>query len=193
MEATDAVLAPDRAPAATARGLGSGAPSARSDRSIDGVLARGLARLIEGQRQFGQEFGLPFSRIFTDEFESFRGRNPEAVVRDWLADAAAGDRLETLFDDLLAHQLALLAALDDAVLQGIRRERRHTQGIRAAWKHALRSMFFAPKSAEVHTGDQTLRYLHIVAPAFLARYARERQRLAVPDFLAALKQKTEQS
>lgn len=85
----------------------SGRPSAAR------VLVRGLARLVEGQRCFAEEFGLHHSRVFGEDYEAFKGHNPEAVLRRWLQEGEAGTRkLEGLLDDLLQHQLALVTAME---------------------------------------------------------------------------------
>ncbi len=77
------------------------------------VLVRGLARLAEGQRCFAEEFGLNYSRVFGDDYESFKGQNPETVIRQWLKEGETGARkLQGFLDDLLQHQLALVTALE---------------------------------------------------------------------------------
>ncbi|WP_181919659.1 hypothetical protein [Alkalilimnicola ehrlichii] len=162
----------------------------QSDITADRAIAQGLARLIEGQRRFGEEFGLPLSRIFSDEFESFRGKDSQEVINEWLSDDDEGaQRLEILFDDLVAHQVALLSALDDAVSQALKRGQKETGSAAYAWKQALRATFGRGKNETVQE-DQTLRYLHFVAPTFVAAYARAREQVSTPAFLAYLKQKT---
>lgn len=81
------------------------APDATS--CIDELLD-GVARLIEGQRRFAEEFGVPYSRVFMDGFEAFKGRAIRDVLRDWLESEHGADSLRNLLQDLANHQLALL-------------------------------------------------------------------------------------
>ncbi|RFA29843.1 hypothetical protein CAI21_08390 [Alkalilimnicola ehrlichii] len=46
----------------------------QSDITADRAIAQGLARLIEGQRRFGEEFGLPLSRIFPTNSNLFEAK-----------------------------------------------------------------------------------------------------------------------
>lgn len=71
-------------------------------------LLDGVARLIEGQRRFAEEFGVPYSRVFMDGFEAFKGRAIGDVLRDWLDAEHGADKLRDLLEDLANHQLALL-------------------------------------------------------------------------------------
>lgn len=76
------------------------------------ALSAGLAELVEGQRQFAEEFGLPYERVFTTGFEPFKGRETRSVLHEWLAtDGEHAVDVRALLRDLAAHQWALLAAL----------------------------------------------------------------------------------
>ena len=44
---------------------------ALSSRSIS-ALVSGVSRLVDGQKQFADEMGLPYARIFQDGFEAFK-------------------------------------------------------------------------------------------------------------------------
>lgn len=86
--------------------LGSG-PAPNASPCIDELLD-GVARLIEGQRRFAEEFGVPYSRVFMHGFEAFKGRAIRDVLRDWLHAEHGAENLRDLLRDLAGHQLALL-------------------------------------------------------------------------------------
>lgn len=84
-----------------------------ADRSRAEMLADGIGRLVEGQRQFAEEFGLPHERVFHADFEQFKGRLAADVVREWLqADSGEMSDLHGLLRDLVDHQLALVSAVE---------------------------------------------------------------------------------
>jgi len=94
--------------------------SARADAAASGTvpeaLSRGLAELVEGQRQFAEEFGLPYERVFTTAFEPFKGRDTGAVIHEWLSsDTDHAEEVRILLRDLADHQWALIAALESFV------------------------------------------------------------------------------
>ncbi len=77
------------------------------------VIVDGFGQLVEGQRRFAEEFGLPYERVFSDGFEAFKGRDVRGVIRDWLQGKGGGaDELDRLLRDLAEHQLALLCAAE---------------------------------------------------------------------------------
>ncbi len=158
---------------------------ANDEAAMAHALATGLARLIEGQRRFGEEFGLPLSRVFSDDFEPFRGRSVEKVIYEWLLDGASSvAKLDRIFNDLLAHQMALLEAVDGAVMQALRRASQRRSRLQL-WRDAFQSTFFRRREEPLRS-DQTLRYLHLVAPAFIAAYAGARQQMAYPKPLSLI-------
>jgi hypothetical protein len=82
------------------------------------ALVDGLTQLVEGQRCFADEFGLSYSRVFSDGFEAFKGQDVGTVVTNWLQgrdQAARG--IASLLRDLADHQLALLQAVEDVTRQ----------------------------------------------------------------------------
>jgi hypothetical protein len=73
-----------------------------------------------GQQRFAEEMGLPCSRVFSDECQIFRDKDPRLILRDWLQDRVQGPRnFNRLFNDLIEHNLALCAALDGVALESI--------------------------------------------------------------------------
>ena len=95
MEATSKLVAAERTAAPrriipAKKSRAAARPTCDIAPAVRDALARGMARLVEGQRQFAEEFGLPYSRVFSDGYESFKGRQVEAAVRDWFLDEHAG-------------------------------------------------------------------------------------------------------
>lgn len=76
------------------------------------ALVCGVARLVEGQRQFADEFGLPYGRVFDDAFESFKSRDTRDVLRHWLTSDEGAGQLQKLLCSLACHQLAVLQAAE---------------------------------------------------------------------------------
>jgi hypothetical protein len=97
---------------------GDQAPDARVTSSH--VILTGLIKLLEGQRRFVEELGLPYDRVFDEECRVFRNNNPEPILRAWLQDKIEGPKKFTrLINDLVEHNLALCAALDGVAQESI--------------------------------------------------------------------------
>lgn len=86
------------------------------------VILNGIVKLLEGQRCFADEFGLPYDRVFDEECQVFRNKKAEGVMRSWLQDKVEGPtKFTRLVNDLVQHNLALCAALDGVALESISR------------------------------------------------------------------------
>ncbi|MBA3981513.1 MAG: hypothetical protein C0462_13030 [Alcanivorax sp.] len=131
------------------------------------TLVQGVSRLVEGQRRFADEFGLPYGRLFHDAFEAFKDQSPETVIRAWLdAGAQADAELEALFSDLLGHQLALVEAL--AAVSAAPEKPRGLAGRLATWFRR------APQARH----DASHRdYMEVIAPVFVTAYASAREQV----------------
>lgn len=143
------------------------------------VLIQGLARLVEGQRCFAEEFGLNYGRVFRDEFEQFKGKNPEAVIRQWLKEGDAGvGRLQGLLDDLLQHQLALVGALEGVATEAV--NQLSPQQIEKTSPGLLGLRPFAwrcyRKLHRQYVQNHQLRHQNLVLNGFVTGYVREREK-----------------
>lgn len=77
------------------------------------ALVHGIARLIEGQRQFADEFGLSLNRVFPNSYKALEGQTPtQLAISLFTADWKSISELEDMFHDLISHQVALFSALD---------------------------------------------------------------------------------
>ncbi len=143
------------------------------------MLVQGLAQLAEGQRCFADEFGLKYGRVFSNEYEPFKGQQPEKIIRQWLCEGEEGaQRLQLLLDDLLKHQLALISALEGIANETVdqlspeRVEKRSVRvlGLRPfAWRN-YRNLH------RRYAEDQQLRLKNLVIGGFIAGYVREREK-----------------
>lgn len=143
------------------------------------ILIRGLARLAEGQRCFAEEFGLNYGRVFRDEFEAFKGKNPETVIRQWIKDGEGGaQRLQGLLDDLLQHQLALVGALEGIANEAV--EQLSPQKAESASPKLLGMRPFAWRCYRhlhrQYAQSQQLRHQKLVLNGFVSGYIREREK-----------------
>lgn len=172
-----AVAADFTPPSVRVSGIEPGCEAAAETPTV--ALAAELARLIEGQRQFAEEFGLPYERVFSDGFESFKDRDSSDVIAEWLAEGDSGAaELARLFDDLVSHQLALIGAIESLVAQGGSR-RPSLQADRGGKPRIWARLLEALRPRRPDAADPTVRYLSLVAPAFVAAYARQRETLTI--------------
>jgi hypothetical protein len=110
------------AAAAASRPSAGGGKAPKNHATSSHVILTGLIRLLEGQRCFAEELGLPYDRVFDEECQIFRNRNPDSVLRFWLRDKVGGPaKFACLINDLVEHNLALCAALDGVALESISR------------------------------------------------------------------------
>lgn len=84
------------------------------------VIVNGLIKLIDGQKRFADEFGLPFNRVFRHSATELRHSDTRTIMRAWLQDDDQGPaHLAALLNDIIEHNLALCAALDGVALESL--------------------------------------------------------------------------
>lgn len=140
-------------------------------------LVAGLERLVEGQKQFAEEFGLSFSRIFPNTEELGQEKGVTQLIREWLTGETeqAEENLQQLFDALVKHQLALTAALDGIALQAIQELTSKRKNTRTGIQALLSKK---PKMASHELkNNQRLRFQRIIVPGFINAYMRVREKL----------------
>lgn len=137
-------------------------------------LVEGTASLVEGQRCFADEFGLSYGRVFSDDFESFKGKDNCKVISEWIRGGEEGaHRLKRLFDDLAQHQLALVAAFDKVARESadvgkLKKGRRSNKSCIDAHVDASRQ-----KSMQQYSNTQQ----HLILTEFVAGYAKAREQM----------------
>ena len=120
-----------------------------------------------------------YGRVFRDEFEPFKGKNPETVIRQWLKDGEGGaKRLQGLLDDLLQHQLALVGALEGIANEAV--EQLSPQKAESASPKLLGMRPFAWRCYrhlhQQYAQNQPLRHQKLVLNGFVTGYIREREK-----------------
>lgn len=89
-------------------------------RSASKILLLGIIKLLEGQRRFADEFGIPHRDMFHPDCQIFRQKNSRAVIQEWLMDTEDGPRkFSYLVNDIIEHNLAIYAALDGVARESI--------------------------------------------------------------------------
>lgn len=140
-------------------------------------LLQGIARLIEGQMRFADEFGLHYGRVFPDIHELLKNQDLEKVLKDLLDADKSADFSQQLFDALVNHQLALMIALDDVALQTVKIIEQKLQS-RCGWWCRIKSCLrlnALQKSSVDFNNNQQARYHELVVPAIVGAYMRVRE------------------
>lgn len=136
-------------------------------------LIAGVVRLVEGQRRLGQELGLKDERVFPSAAADFQERDPASVLRRWMRDPDGPASLRALFDDLFAHQLALVRAVDGVAVSAM--QKRRSLGPLSSLQN-LNERLFGAGSLRLLMEDERARFRHVVAPAFATNYTRAREK-----------------
>jgi hypothetical protein len=144
------------------------------------VILTGIIKLLEGQRRFTEELGLPYSRIFDEECQVFRNKTPELILQDWLRDKIEGpQKFSYLINDLVEHNLALCAALDGVALESISRLSPIT--VKAASFNLLGWRPFAwltfRRLYKTYITNHYLRHQELVVKGFAKAYCAHRETL----------------
>jgi hypothetical protein len=168
---THTALAASRRPAE-----GGNAPEGRTTSSH--VILTGLIRLLEGQRRFVEELGLPYDRVFDEECQVFRNKKPELILRAWLQDKVEGPKKFTcLVNDLVEHNLALCAALDGVAQESLSRLGPKTVKARSfsifGWRPFAWLTF--RRLHRAYTTNDYLRHQELVVKGFAKAYCTHRE------------------
>ena len=81
----------------------------------------GMADLIQGQRKFADEFGLPLNRVFPNSYKALYGNRAKDFVSTLFQSGSQNaEEIKALFDDLIMHQVALFSSLDGVAEEGLK-------------------------------------------------------------------------
>lgn len=134
------------------------------------ALCQGIEQLVKGQLSFAQSFGLNPNRVFSLSEMTSTSTFSAAQLQQWLRNGKADiTNIQQLFNDLMQHQLALLAALDGVALQAL--EANHP----ATWLH---KKLLAKTAIPELLSDSNKRFQQVVTPGFLRSYVHTREKLA---------------
>ena len=144
----------------------------------EGVLAliRGIAKQIVVQIRLADEFGVPYSQLFT---EDFRGLDPveiENQIIAWLRAGSEGaESLVQLTDELLAHQIAVISGMDGIVTETLNKIAPEASRDK---KGHLNKKNFKDYAASFSELDSNIvkRHQQVVVPGFLTSYIKSRTR-----------------
>ena len=147
-------------------------------RQLVQALLDGLCRLIEGQQQFADEFGLSPVRVFPHSSEHFEGRSAREVLHDWFRQGdACVPALQQLFEDMMQHQLALMGGLDGVAVATL--QYTSAEAVREAHSGRLLTSGRAWKRhnhrVQELLDNDNLRFQRVLAPGFLQQYIRRRE------------------
>jgi hypothetical protein len=144
------------------------------------IILTGIIKLLQGQRRFAEELGLPYARVFDEECQVFRNKKPELILRNWLQDKVEGpDKFSCLVNDLIEHNLALCAALDGVARESL--SRLSPTAVKAGcfsifgWRPFAWLTF--RRLHKSYTSNDYLRHQELVVKGFAKAYCEHRETL----------------
>jgi len=155
------------------------APSSkRTTKQLAKTVVNGLTRLVDGQRQFADEFGLSLHRVFRNSCEHLEGRTSKEVITDWFLSGDEGvQHIEPLIEDLLMHQLALVSVLDDVVSSTLEKLTPEKVAGNNADKliYSVHNWQQYKSKIREYMENGNIRYQELVMPGFLSNYIKIRE------------------
>lgn len=152
----------------------------RTNKVALAIMLQGVARLIEGQLKFADEFGLGRKRVFPEVHELLTDNNIEQVLTSLLASGDEGLKSWCdLFDALIAHQLALMTAIEGVVLHTMTvvedRTKRKYNPLQVIKQLFKRKTFGTIFSTEHYKNNRQVRYKELIVPGFIDSYIQTRR------------------
>lgn len=137
----------------------------------------GMADLIQGQRQFADEFGLPLNRVFPNSYKALYGHRAKDFVSILFETGSQNvNEIKNLFDDLTMHQVALFSSLDGIAEEGLKQLTpeiiQSTGKGKVRDSHAWR--IFKIYHEEL-ASNPCLRFEKVISNGLVAKYIRARQ------------------
>ncbi len=137
------------------------------------ALVHGIARLIEGQRQFADEFGLSLNRVFPNSYKSLEGQTPtQHAISLFTADWNSITELENMFNDLILHQVALFSALDGIANETLNQMGDDGLGDGKSKVNDARAWRLHKERLQELMDNDALRFEKLIAAGFVDNYAR---------------------
>lgn len=137
------------------------------------ALVHGIARLIEGQRQFADEFGLSANRVFPNSYEALEGQTPtQLAISLFTADWNSITELEKMFDDLISHQVALFSALDGIANETLNHMGDEGLGDGKSKVNDARAWRLHKERLQELMDNDALRFEKLIAAGFVDNYVR---------------------
>lgn len=140
-------------------------------------LVHGIARLIEGQRQFAEEFGLSQRRVFPNSHELLEGQTPtQLAISLFTADWKSISELENLFADLIQHQVSLFSALDGIAHAALNHMGDEGLGDGRTKLNDARSWRLHKERLQELLQNDNLRFEKLVASGFVRHYIKSQEK-----------------
>jgi len=140
------------------------------------ALVHGIARLIEGQCQFADEFGLSLNRVFPNSCKSLEGQTPtQHAISLFTADWNSISDLENMFDDLILHQVALFSALDGIANETLNHMGDDGLGDGKSKVNDARAWRLHKERLQELMDNDALRFEKLIAAGFVDNYAKSRE------------------
>ena len=141
------------------------------------ALVHGIARLIEGQRQFAEEFGLSQRRVFPNCYELLEGQTPtQLAISLFTADWKSISELENLFADLIQHQVSLFSALDGIAHAALNQMGDEGLGDGRTKLNDARSWRLHKERLQELLENDNLRFEKLVASGFVRHYIKSHEK-----------------
>ncbi len=142
------------------------------------TVVKGMALLIQGQRQFADEFGISNARVFPQSHHLLDGKSPEKCLKQIFRSGEPGiQQLQELFNDMIEHQLALFSAIDAVAKEALNSlSPNNVQSENPGWLSTSGSKwrFYKSYHKEFQVNDN-FRFNMIVAPGFIKKYSMIRE------------------
>ncbi|VAW92903.1 hypothetical protein MNBD_GAMMA22-520 [hydrothermal vent metagenome] len=145
---------------------------------LGNAVVKGITQLIQGQRQFAEEFGLNSARVFPKSHSLLDVQNPKKLLKQIFRSGEPGIvQLQGLFSDMVEHQLALFNSIDAVAQQALNslspetiNNEHPSRLVTAGGKWRFYKNYH--KEFLVNTN---LRFNEIVAPSFVKSYSSNRE------------------
>lgn len=137
----------------------------------------GFADLIQGQRQFADEFGLSLNRVFPNSYNALHGHRAKDVVATLFQSGNHNAKeVKNLFNDLITHQVAIFSALDGIAEESLEQLKpndiQYSKTAKVRDAHAWR-IFKQMHSEYVENSNR--RFEKIVSNGFIKKYIYSRK------------------
>jgi hypothetical protein len=141
------------------------------------ALVHGIARLIEGQRQFADEFGLSLRRVFPNSHELLEGQTPtKLAISLFTADWKSVSEVENMFADLIQHQVSLFSALDGIATATLKQMGDEGLGDGRTKLNDARAWRLHKERLQELIENDNLRFEKLIASGFVRHYIKSHEK-----------------
>jgi predicted component of type VI protein secretion system len=142
------------------------------------TVVQGMSMLIQGQRQFAEEFGISNARVFPQSHHLLDGQSPDKCLKQIFRSGETGiEQLQEIFNDMIEHQLALFSAIDAVAkeaLTSLSPKNVQSENPSRFATNGNKWRFYKSYHKEFQVND-SFRFNMIVAPGFIKKYTAIRE------------------